>query len=122
MPLTCLVVPSGESFSTTGLIVLHKNYLEVYPYDSWQVSLSSYSLKKHANAQQADPAAPAINHALPAHTCALLFWYIFFVQGLEETTTISAARAAPAKGRNPSGRQYAAPATSLGGRPHRQDG
>lgn len=26
---------AGESFFTTGLIVLQKNYLEVYPYDSW---------------------------------------------------------------------------------------
>ncbi|CDI86707.1 DNA topoisomerase III alpha, putative [Eimeria praecox] len=26
---------AGEMFSTTGLIVLQKNYLEVYPYDSW---------------------------------------------------------------------------------------
>ncbi|XP_026190545.1 DNA topoisomerase 3-alpha [Cyclospora cayetanensis] len=26
---------AGEAFSTTGLIVLQKNYLSVYPYDSW---------------------------------------------------------------------------------------
>ncbi|KAL8272240.1 hypothetical protein Esti_003834 [Eimeria stiedai] len=26
---------AGETFSTTGLIVLQKNYLEIYPYDSW---------------------------------------------------------------------------------------
>ncbi|CDJ32904.1 DNA topoisomerase, related [Eimeria mitis] len=26
---------AGETFSTTGLVVLQKNYLEVYPYDTW---------------------------------------------------------------------------------------
>ncbi|CDJ59402.1 DNA topoisomerase III alpha, putative [Eimeria maxima] len=26
---------AGETFSATGLVVLEKNYLEVYPYDSW---------------------------------------------------------------------------------------
>ena len=32
---TVTVVAGGEYFSATGLIVLERNYLEVYPYDKW---------------------------------------------------------------------------------------
>jgi DNA topoisomerase-3 len=54
---------AGERFSTSGLVILARNYLEVYPYDKWADSYLP-------NFQQGEEFMPSVCELKDGHTAS----------------------------------------------------